>query len=329
MVRPFLKWAGGKSRVMPELLQHLPAGGCLTEPFVGGASVFMATDYPRYVLGDINIDLINLYRELTRYPDLVIDTAGELFKNRNSRQDYLEIRAEFNRHLTQTTCTGGGRRAGRTVTAELSRIVRAAQFLYLNRHGYNGLCRYSRKTGFNVPFGSFKKVYFPEEEMRLFAEKARDTKAIFICAPFQRTLKLVTGSSDVIYCDPPYLPVSDTASFSEYFGETFTAEHHRQLVSALLDVNTRLGAQVVISNSDTPETREIYQPFRLHEISVRRSVSADVTNRGEASEVIGVLRVCEGCGRAGGGHCPDCGPVMGNATCNTMIAGSFDDRNIF
>ena len=207
--------------------------------------------------------------------------------------------------------------------------MRAAQFLYLNRHGYNGLCRYSRKTGFNVPFGKYKSVYFPENEICLFAEKANDTKAIFLCAPFQSSLQVVTGGDVLVYCDPPYLPESKTADFTQYHTEPFTEDNHRQLVQALLEVNRKHGVKVVISNSDTEATRAIYQPFKMHEISVQRSVSTNKDNRQKAKEVIGVLPVCDCCGRYGGG-CPDCGAVMGDATYNAMVAaGEFDDQEAF
>lgn len=291
MIRPFIKWAGGKTRVLPDLLPHLPKAECLIEPFVGGASVFLATDYRRYVLADINPDLINMYRKATRYPDLVIDTARELFAAKNNMEGYNEVRAAFNKQV------GTAKSAGWGYGAEMEGIMRAAQFLYLNRHGYNGLCRYSRKTGFNVPFGKYKRVYFPEKEVRQFAEKANDTKAIFLCAPFQRSLQIVTGSDMVVYCDPPYLPVSETADFTQYHIEAFTPVHHRHLVEVLLEVNRKHGTRIVISNSDTEATREIYQPFRLHEISVQRSVSTNKDNRTKAKEVIGVLPVCERNGR--------------------------------
>ena len=127
MIRPFIKWAGGKTRVLPDLLPHLPKADCLIEPFVGGASVFLATEYRRYVLADINPDLINLYREVTRYPDLVIDAARELFNSKNSPQGYNEVRAAFNKQVG--TVKSGGLRYG----AEMACIMRAAQFLYLNR----------------------------------------------------------------------------------------------------------------------------------------------------------------------------------------------------
>lgn len=126
---------------------------------------------------------------------------------------------------------------------------------------------------------------------------------------------------------PPYIPTSKTANFTAY-GKPFTLDDHRALVSTLLDAHRQHGTRSVISNSDTSETREIYSPFRLHALSVRRSVSA--RSRDMAGEVIGVLRVCEGCSRSGGGCCPDCGPVMGASTYDAMAAaGAFDGAEGF
>ncbi|HEI6817721.1 DNA adenine methylase [Yersinia enterocolitica] len=294
MIRSFIKWAGGKSRVLPELLPYLPKADCLIEPFVGGASVFLNTDYRRYILADINLDLIRLYREVKSNSDQLIDVARKLFATGNSKEEYLRNRKIFNS------------------TKGLLDVNRAALFLYLNRHGYNGVVRYNQSGGYNVPFGQHKIApYFPEAEIRLFAEKANDTKAIFLCSPFQNTLKVMVGADEAIYCDPPYLPVSATSNFTQYHTEPFTEKHHRQLAAELLEVNRKYGAQVVISNSDTEITRKIYHHFCLYEIDVQRSVSANTSNRQKAKEVIGVLKVCEACGRAGGGCCPDCGPCAG------------------
>lgn len=308
MIRSLLKWPGGKSRVMPELLPHLPKAGCLVEPFVGGASVFLNTDYRRYILADINPDLIRLYREVKSNPELVIDLARPLFATGNSKEEYLQNRRIFNN------------------TKGLLDVARAALFLYLNRHCYNGVVRYSKRTGFNVNFGQHKTApYFPETEIRQFAEKSNDTKAIFLCSSFQNTLKVMVGTDEAIYCDPPYLPASDTANFTQYHTEPFTEKNHRQLAAELLEVNRKYGAPVVISNSDTETTREIYHHFRLHEIDVQRSVSTDASNRQKAKEVIGVLKVCEGCGRAGGGRCPDCGLAAGmRLTARWLLLGCYD-----
>lgn len=304
MIRPFIKWAGGKTRVLPDLLPHLPKGDCLIEPFVGGASVFLNTNYDRYVLADINADLINLYTQVARYPDKVIEDARWLFKMFNTADGYADTRDDFNRRSKDYTIPHDGPNA--------IKINRAAQFLFLNRHGYNGMCRYNRRGDFNIPFGAYKNPYFPEQEIRQFAEKANDTKTAFVVADFREILcARAINENSVIYCDPPYLPASDTANFTQYHHCAFTAAHHRELAAALLNVNQSRGAAVVISNSDTPATREIYQNYRFHEISVNRSLSAGAASRKKAKEVIGTLGIVEGCPAGGCGHCQSTNECLG------------------
>lgn len=311
MIRSIVKWPGGKGRVIPDLVPLLPKGECLVEPFVGGASVFLNTDYRRYILSDINPDLINLYRVARNAPDELINLSRDLFKNRNTCANYANFRGMFNHPK------------GRHLRHRFASVARAAFFLYLNRHGYNGVVRYNLKGEYNVPYGKGKHKktqYLPEAEIRLFSEKARDTCALFLCGDFAETISAPLFIDSVIYCDPPYLPASDTANFTQYHTGPFGEEQHRQLVATLQKANRETGASVVISNSDTPLTREIYKDFRFKEITVQRSVSGNPKNREKANEVIGVLKVCDGCGRACGGCCPDCGPAMGDATYNEMIA---------
>ncbi|EPI4645034.1 Dam family site-specific DNA-(adenine-N6)-methyltransferase [Klebsiella aerogenes] len=281
MIKSPIKWAGGKARVMPQLLDHLPKADCLIEPFVGGGTVFMNTEYRRYVLCDSNLNLINFFRQLTDRPEDTIAACREVFSGGNTAEEFYQRRAEFN---------ALGEKADSDPDAAM---LLAALFLYLNRHGYNGLYRVNLKGEFNVPYGKFAEPYFPEKEMRLFAEKANDTKAIFMHSDFRLSIRSVVYASDdaVIYCDPPYIPASETANFTAY-GKPFTLDDHRSLVANLLNANRQFGTRVVISNSDTPETREIYSAFNLHAFSVRRSVSAK--NRDMAGEVIGVLRMCDG-----------------------------------
>ncbi|HEC0400357.1 TPA: Dam family site-specific DNA-(adenine-N6)-methyltransferase [Klebsiella aerogenes] len=319
MIKSPLKWAGGKNRVMPQLLKHLPKADCLIEPFVGSGTVFMNTDYQRYVLCDSNLMLMNFFRQLTNNTDELIKLSRPLFSEGNNSKFYYGIRSSYNWVTKVFT---------QPVNTSLAMEV-AAAFLYLNRHGFNGLYRVNLKGEFNVPFGKYASPYFPESEMRLFAEKARDTKAIFIYGDFRDTIpsSLETEPGAVVYCDPPYIPSSETANFTAY-GKPFTLDDHRSLVANLINANRQFGTRAVISNSDTPETREIYSAFNLHAFSVRRSVSAK--SRDMAGEVIGVLRVCDGCGRSGGGCCPNCGPAMGNATYNAMaLAGAFDKAEGF
>ncbi|MBJ9109991.1 Dam family site-specific DNA-(adenine-N6)-methyltransferase [Citrobacter sp. FDAARGOS_156] len=308
MIRSPIKWAGGKTRVMPQLLEHLPKADCLIEPFVGSGTVFMNTDYRRYVLCDSNIALINFFRQLTGRIEDAIAACRWVFKGGNNAEEYYKRRTEFNSLTRQADSDPD------------AAMLYAAYFLYLNRHGYNGLYRVNQKGEFNVPFGKYAEPYFPEAEMRLFAEKANGTEAIFMHSDFRLSIRAVVYASydAVIYCDPPYIPASETANFTAY-GKPFTLDDHRSLVTNLLNAHRQFGTRAVISNSDTPQTREIYSTFNLHSLSVRRSVSAK--SRDMAGEVIGVLRVCDGCGRAGGGFCPDCGPVMGNATYDEMFLG--------
>ena len=139
--RAFLKWAGGKYGLVEDIQRHLPEGRKLVEPFVGAGSVFLNTDYDHYLLADINPDLINLYNLLKERPQEYISEAKRWFVAENNRKDaYLSIRAEFNG------------------TDDV--MYRSLAFLYMNRFGFNGLCRYNKKGGFNVPFGSYKNHIF-------------------------------------------------------------------------------------------------------------------------------------------------------------------------
>ncbi|EJR6403500.1 Dam family site-specific DNA-(adenine-N6)-methyltransferase [Salmonella enterica] len=276
-----LIWAGSKYRTLNRLLnnERLPrSGSCLVEPFVGSGTVFLNTDYRRYVLCDTNEALINFFTTLTSCTEELINKTRPLFSDTNS-EAYYQLKGKFNetalkRDRSYEDC-----------------LNLAALFLYLNRHCFNGVWRTNKKGEFNVPFGR-KKYRFPEEEMRQFAEKARRTRAEFLCMDFRHTLQaqyLLTSPDTVIYCDPPYLPKSKTADFRSYTAAGFTPDDHRDLVSHLLDVNRLYGAKVVISNSDTKETLEIYAPFKLHRLKVHRSVAASSKAREKAQEVIGVL----------------------------------------
>lgn len=133
-----LKWAGNKTAIMPELIKHLPAGSRLVEPFAGSCAVMMATDYPHYLVADINPDLISLYSVIKNGSELLITIAKGFFDKNNTAEDYYGIRKEFN--------------CDRYWPAEW----RAAMFLYLNRHCYRGLCRYNLGGHFNTPYGNYK-----------------------------------------------------------------------------------------------------------------------------------------------------------------------------
>ncbi|HFS8921512.1 TPA: Dam family site-specific DNA-(adenine-N6)-methyltransferase [Citrobacter freundii] len=269
--RPFLKWAGGKYSLLPELDRLIPAGERLIEPFVGGGSVFLNSDkHERFLLADVNADLINLYQMLAVVPDSVIYEAIKAFRHLNDAENYTVIREAFN-------------------AQRLDAVERAAAFLYLNRHCFNGLIRYNLDGFFNVGFGKYKAPYFPEEEIKAFKRKAH--ACVFMNAGFRRTLALA-GDGDVIYCDPPYEPLPGTAGFTNYTAGGFSWDSQVELAESCVAAHQR-GAKVVISNSTAPRVIELYEQhgFTLHRVSARRAISSKGSTRETASDVVATLGV--------------------------------------
>ena len=184
--KPFLKWAGGKHKLVPFLTSHLPQqrSGRLIEPFAGSAALTLATDYDAYLINDTNPDLITLYTILKQEKQGFIDYARHYFiPDNNEENRYYALREQFNDSHEPAE--------------------RAALFIYLNRHAFNGLCRYNSKGGYNVPFGRYRAPYFPEKEMQAYLGKAGRIE--LSCGDFRDALAEATDD-DTIYCDPPYVP---------------------------------------------------------------------------------------------------------------------------
>ncbi|QPB31314.1 DNA adenine methylase [Citrobacter amalonaticus] len=258
-----LKWAGNKTAIMPELLKHLPTGPRLVEPFAGSCAVMMATEYPHYLVADINPDLINLYRTIAEDCENFILRAKAVFESFCLAENYYRVREAFN------------------YDHEINTFHRAVYFLYLNRHSYRGLCRYNQRGGFNVPFGNYKKPYFPENEIRSFAEKAK--RATFICASFDETLNMLQPG-DVIYCDPPY-----DGTFNGYHTAGFTDDDQYHLASILVHRSSE-GHPVIVSNSDTSLIRSLYRSFIRHNITAPRSMGVKAGDGKSAPEIIAVSK---------------------------------------
>ncbi len=262
--RAFLKWAGGKYSLVEHINAQLPQANKLIEPFVGAGSVFLNTQFKRYLLNDINADLINLYNFLKEQPEAVIHDARRFFtSHHNTEAMYYDLREEFN----QTN----------------DEYYRAVLFLYLNRHGYNGLCRYSLSGRFNVPFGRYKKPYFPAEEMYNFSEKSQ--RATFTCLPFEKIFSRAR-KGNVIYCDPPYAPISKTAAFTSYASPTFGMDAQSKLATLARRASNNRGIPVLISNHDLPITRQLYQGASISMLSVKRSISQNGALRKPAAEIL-------------------------------------------
>ncbi|MGD8784812.1 MAG: Dam family site-specific DNA-(adenine-N6)-methyltransferase [Thioalkalispiraceae bacterium] len=268
MGRPFLKWAGSKYRIIDHIQGMLPEGERLVEPFAGSGAVFLNTDYNRYLLADNNADLISLYQILSSQGEVFIELCSRLFRDTTNKEAYYyRRRDEFNK----------------TRNAER----KAALFIYLNRHGYNGLCRYNSKGGFNVPFGRYKKPYFPADEMLLFHEKAR--RARFVHLDFAAVFNdLKTG--DVVYCDPPYVPLSKSSNFTTYSAGGFDLEQQQQLAHLAKQARHQ-AIPVLISNHNTQFTRKAYSSAdNIKRLKVRRFISCNSQQRQPASELLALFQ---------------------------------------
>lgn len=264
-MKTFLKWAGNKTSVYPLIKPYL-AGDKLVEPFAGTCAVSLLSDYDNCVCNDINSDMINMFKLIQSDADKFIKDSYNYFFGGNDSDRFYELRGKYN-------------------TTD-DRDIRSHLFLYLNRHCFNGLCRYNSKQLFNVPFGKYNKIYFPEEEIRDFAKRVKGFE--FKNESFE---KLFDGVSDgtTLYCDPPYLPLTDTADFANYSGLGFTYAQHMQLAELARKTSDNTGCTVLISNHDTDSIRDLYsEANNIISFEVKRTISSKGDQRNKAKELLAI-----------------------------------------
>lgn len=291
-IKPILKWAGGKSQLLPHLLAayDFALGGAehyffeYHEPFVGSGALFFALSTPpvrfsRAHLNDNNADLINLYQTLTSDWEGIVQQLEPLEREYNVDRDhqrrselYYAKRTEYNNLRNKTGLDGNTRTA--------------ALMLFLNRTTFNGLYRVNRSGEFNVPHGRYS---FP----RICNEEALETAAQALSLAhltgddFEVAAERVKGPGHFVYFDPPYFPVSKTSSFTAYTDGEFGAQEQERLASVFAELDER-GARVVLSNSHTPYTVELYQEVgaQLYQVPARRPISSKLETRGPVTELI-------------------------------------------
>ncbi|MGB5349799.1 MAG: DNA adenine methylase, partial [Polyangiales bacterium] len=264
---PFVKWVGGKGRLLSQLRPLLPPGVEQmrhVEPFVGGGAMFFARRPRRALLTDINATLVSTY---TAIRDDVQGVIGGLrgLASQHSKERYYEVRARYNQN----------RRVGSS--------KRAAMFIYLNKTCFNGLHRVNRKGEFNVPAGSYKSPRILNEDALRAASEALQG-ADLRCASFD-TLLENAKPGDFVYFDPPYEPVSVTASFTSYARDGFSQDDQTRLRDVYKALDRR-GCKLMLSNSDVPFIRDLYGGFKVDTVAAPRAINCDGTKRGKVSEVV-------------------------------------------
>jgi DNA adenine methylase len=273
-VTPFVKWAGGKGQLLSQFEAYWPSRfEGYVEPFVGGGAVFFhlhsrgLLDGKRVVLIDQLEELINCYN-LVR--DQVEDLIAELRRHKPFKLDaeyYYALRA-WDRQPD---------------FALRSDVERAARFIFLNRTCYNGLYRVNRRGEFNVPFGRYRNPQVCDEQNLRAASRALQGVQL-VAGDFERCLALA-AEGDLVYMDPPYHPLSDTANFTSYTAAGFGAKDQRRL-ACLFQALDRRGCQLMLSNSPTPFIQRLYDGYEQTELQASRPISSKADGRGAIAELL-------------------------------------------
>ena len=263
MARPFLKWAGGKQRVLEQYRPYFPAGfERFHEPFVGSAAVFFALAPARATLADSNEALINCYTAVRDHVEPLVERLERL-KAGHSQRQYYESRDLYNSDGPDA-------------------IERAALFIYLNRTCYNGLYRVNSRGQFNVPAGRYIRPRISDPD-GLKAASAALTNVRLVARRFDACVDEV-GRNDFVYIDPPYHRLT-AGSFTSYTAEGFGEAEQREL-AAVVDRLHAAGCRVMVSNSDTPLIRELYGAYRIVPIRAARAINSAPGARGPVDEVL-------------------------------------------
>ncbi len=266
-MRPFVKWAGGKSQLLGQFQALYPKPSSLgryLEPFLGSGAVFFhvkALLQPsRALLCDTNAELIDTFLAVRDELDSLIELLRQ-HQKQHCESYYYEIRT----HSPRT------------------RAARAARLIYLNKTGFNGLYRVNSRGLFNVPFGRHVNPTIFNEALLRAASVA--LRAAELHSHDFRNLSVVARKGDFIYFDPPYQPLSKTAYFTSYTRGSFGEKDQRDLANLYTELDRR-GCLLMLSNSDTPLVRELFADFRIHQVSARRTINSNSEKRGPVPEVV-------------------------------------------
>jgi len=265
----FLKWAGGKRRILPLLETHFPKKvNCYFEPFLGGGSVFFyfKKKYnPKLcIISDSNEDLINSYLDVRDNPKLLIKELYK-FKKNNSEDFYYSVREKFNKKKYN------------------KRIERSAAFIYLNKTCFNGLYRVNKNNEFNVPFGKSANPGILEEEIIYEASSLLNDNVIIKIQDYKEINK-IAKKGDFVYLDPCYDPLKKT-SFVQYTPSVFCEQDRLDLFNFIENLKKKK-VNFLLSNNDIPEIRKLYKKFNINEIMVARFINSKSNGRQKIKELV-------------------------------------------
>ena len=254
-IRPVLKWAGGKTQLLPQLMASMPSTyEKYLEPFIGGGALFFNLAAENSVIGDTNAELINLYKCLVASADEISEVLNEMPV---TSEDFYRVRANDWRNDDP--------------------VVAAARTIYLNRLCFNGLYRVNKKGQFNVPFGNYKKPNFPSKESLMFAGKIL-SNATIVESDYANLLKKYASKGDLIFLDPPYVPIGKYSDFNRYGAKQFIGADHEELAAEVRRL-ADMGCFVMLTNSNHPSVHELFGDFEIRILKTRRNINSSGSGR--------------------------------------------------
>ena len=270
-LKPFTKWTGGKRQLLFELRENMPQHyGTYFEPFIGGGALFFDVMPTKAVINDYNSNLIHTYTQIRDDVDNLIEHL-KIHQNNNSKEYYLDLRS-----------------ADRDGRLELmSDTEKAARLLYMLRVNFNGIYRVNSKDQFNVPYGRHKNPKIVDTDLlHNISEYLKNNDITILNVDFKTAVNNVKPG-DFVYFDPPYVPVSETSSFTAYTNEGFGYQEQVRLRDVFVELDER-GAFVMLSNSSVPIVHELYKDYKKNTLIVgaTRMVNAKASGRGKVPEVL-------------------------------------------
>lgn len=251
-IEPLLRWAGGKRFLANRFMKFIPSDlyeRVYREPFLGSGSLFFILRPNKAILSDSNEHLINCYKFVREYPELIARYLGK-HKKRNSEKYYYEVRNTYNRLIFSA--------------------AQAARFIYLNRTCFNGIFRVNLKGEFNVPYGWKENPIIPDKDWLRKASAALKRVALK-SLPFEKALT-AASSGDFIYLDPPYPPLNSTSNFTRYTKDPFSLNDHKRLAQVVYDLDHQ-GCLIMMSNADIPFIRKLFRRYNMFSLPVTRYIT--------------------------------------------------------
>lgn len=252
--KPFLKWAGGKTQMIPDLLKFAPAKfNKYIEPFIGGGALYFNINHPKSIISDLNEELVITYKQVK---ENVFEVISVLDSYINTEEFYYKIRS--------------------VSPSSLSDSERAARLIYLNKTCFNGLFRVNKKGDFNVPYGKRTGPFLNKQNLIGASEYMQDTEIYHL--DYKETLKKYAKKGDFVFLDPPYQPVGKFSDFKRYTKEFFYENDQIELANIFKDL-TNKGCYVMLTNSDHPFILDLYKEFHIETIETKRLISSNPNTR--------------------------------------------------